>query len=122
MKREEKLEFLKIAEKDIVAKSKTYHIKGMDSEDVAQELRFSVWKESGRYDEKKAGKRTFIQVVIKSKLKKLARDSKRKKQYLNNAVSLEYSDEENIMSIEDPNWQKTFIGFISTPNDKIWGK
>jgi len=81
MTKKEKLDLLVLAERDILAKSKTYHIKGMDWEDMAQIMRMTIWKVANKYDEKRGSKRTFIHFVIQNKLRDLARRTKTLKRY-----------------------------------------
>ena len=118
MTNREKEQFLMSAEKDIIAKSKSNFITGMDWEDIAQMLRIVVWNSAEKYDEKRASKRTFIHYVIQNALRDLYRASRRIKRYGNN---LRLEEVEKYNNIKDPNWQMRFVSFIFNKNDKIWG-
>ncbi len=76
---------------DIIAKAKTTRIKGMDWEDIAQELYLHLLKNIHKYDASRgACQRTFVVRVITNKIRDLARTTNAQKRYLDyNALSLE---------------------------------
>ncbi len=60
-------------EKDLVAKSKSTHIPGLDWEDIAQDLRITLWQKMSRYDPKRGSPRTFAVKVMRNRIIDLAR-------------------------------------------------
>lgn len=82
----EKVEFenythlaMQMVEPDIFYKAAMSNIRGMDSDDIAQELRLHIWKKihRGRYDPRKAGFRAWAKRVIANKIKDLHRKTQR---------------------------------------------
>ncbi len=77
-------------QKDIIAKSKSTHIPGMDWEDIAQELDIHVWQKRKKFDSAKASERTFVVRIITNKIRDMARRANAKKRTTDkNAVSLD---------------------------------
>jgi DNA-directed RNA polymerase specialized sigma24 family protein len=89
-------------QKDIVAKAKSNRIKGMDWEDIAQELYVHLLQSGGKYDPSRgASERTFVIRVITNKIRDLARAANAQKRYLdNNSLSLEELGELEDKNIE----------------------
>lgn len=69
-------EALKQLEPHIIAKAKTYHIKGMEWKDVAQELRIQIWLSYYTYNPKKASLRTWATRILQNRLSNLAKEKK----------------------------------------------
>jgi DNA-directed RNA polymerase specialized sigma24 family protein len=77
-------------QKDIIAKSKSTHIPGMDWEDIVQELDIHVWQNGKKFDPTKASERTFVVRIITNKIRDLARRANAKKRSTDkNAISLD---------------------------------
>ena len=75
---------------DIIAKSKTTYIKGMEWQDIAQELNLHIWTKRDKYNPERASERTFVIRLITNKIRDLARRANAQKRFAeNNAVSLE---------------------------------
>ncbi len=84
------IKLLEVAEKNIVMKSHLFKIKGMESSDVAQELRKKIWEVRKQYNPKKSSMKTFTSFVIKNCIRNLYEKSRsRKAKFLNDAISLE---------------------------------
>lgn len=64
-------EALKLLERDILYFSHKYKINGFPCEDIAQELRFQVWRKLGKYNPKRAGLRTWSNVVMYNRIQDL---------------------------------------------------
>ena len=90
MKKEQKWETIQSLDNDIVAKSKCWQIPGMGWEDTAQELRLHLFNKLDKYDEERAGVRTFCVQVMNNKLKDLNKVEGRKT--LNKSVMLGNND------------------------------
>lgn len=77
-------------QKDVVAKSKSTYIKGMDWEDIAQELYLHLWQKRDRFNPKRASERTFVIRIITNKIRDLLRKANAQKRFAdNNTVSLD---------------------------------
>lgn len=75
---------------DIIAKSKSAYIKGMEWQDIAQELNLHLWIKREKYNPEKAGERTFVVRIITNKIRDLIRKANAQKRFAdNNAISLE---------------------------------
>jgi DNA-directed RNA polymerase specialized sigma24 family protein len=70
---------LNLLEPDIKAKSKCWHIKGYDQEDLEQEMRLYLWIRLDIYNPNRSSIRTFADRVMTNRLKNLLRDSLRQK-------------------------------------------
>jgi RNA polymerase sigma factor (sigma-70 family) len=71
-----------IAEYDIFQLALRYKIPNYDPEDIAQELRWELWKALPNYDPKKAGLRTFVNLVCRRRLYKLIRGAQTHKRVI----------------------------------------
>lgn len=71
-------------ETDIVAKAKKYLIPGLDWDDVAQELRITLWRKLPQYKPSRASERTFADRIMQRRLIDLHRTAERKKRYHDN--------------------------------------
>ena len=69
-----------------------YKIRGMDSEDIAQELRIHLWQVFNQYDKKKSIFNTWANKVLRNKVIDLTR---RKKDTLDCCLYLEEVNEKN---------------------------
>jgi len=70
-------------ENDIVAKAKYYTIPNMDWEDIAQELRITLWQKLDKFQGRNnASERTFAMKIMKNKILDLAKFSNRKKRWI----------------------------------------
>lgn len=106
------IKLLEVSEKSIVIKSYKYKIKGLDHDDIAQELRKKIWEVRHLYDPKRSSMNTFTSFVINNYIKDLFRASKRKKQFLNKAADLEKVSERDIK------YHRTLDGSIE--GDDMW--
>ena len=78
------------SEKDIAYICQTYWIKGYDKEDLAQELRFHLWKKLYLYNPTKSRFRTWAKEVMMNRLRNLTIASHREKREIqHNLTSLE---------------------------------
>ncbi len=56
-------------------KARKAHIKNMEADDVAQELRIHLWKNIDKYDPKHlsgASEKTFVNVILNNKIRSIA--------------------------------------------------
>lgn len=75
---------------DITAKSKISYVKGMEWQDISQELFLHLWQKRDKFDPTKASERTFVIRVITNKIRDLIRQANAQKRFAdNNAISLE---------------------------------
>lgn len=82
-------------ENDITAKSKTSYVRGMEWQDISQELFLHLWQKRDKFDPTKASERTFVVCVITNKIRDLVRQAGAEKRFAeNNAISLERLIEE----------------------------
>jgi len=81
-----------ILEKDIQRFSHQFHISGFDSDDIAQELRLTVWTYSYNYDSGKSSIRTWGNRLLRGKLHKLFRDNHNTDKRKVNSLIVEYDD------------------------------
>ena len=73
---------MSVAEWDVFQLAIRYKIKGYDAADIAQELRFQLWKKLPLYDPTRASLRTFCNRVMKNHLKNLNKASRRHKRII----------------------------------------
>jgi len=59
-----------------------YKFQLMDINDLAQELRLETWKRLSRYNPRKSSLRTWINKILKDKIKNLIRDNWRHKRVI----------------------------------------
>lgn len=77
-------------ENQIRAKAKTYFIPGMDWEDIAQELRLSLWQNLSKFEPNRASEQTFANRIMQNRIKDLAKHANRQKRWIDsNWVSLD---------------------------------
>ena len=67
------LMFLEYIEPDVKLYARNYHIKGMDFDDVAQELRYHLWKKMHKYNPYRGSPRTWSWRVMRNKLTDMSR-------------------------------------------------
>ena len=82
-------------EHDIFEKSRSTYIpdRAVESDDIAQELRISIWLVREKYDSKRASARTFLQRIMKNKIIDLFRHAM--KGCIRRRAAVDDFDEEN---------------------------
>lgn len=83
MTADKKMDFRDFEEK-IKIISKAVKIPGMESDDIAQELRLAVWKKSEKYNPDRGSQATFFNKIVRNRLIDLYRRSQSKKNRINN--------------------------------------
>lgn len=78
-------DILQSLEPDIKAKSCRCRIAGMDSDDIAQELRIHIWQSIDKYNPKRGSIRTWANTIMRNKIINLALA---KKDPLDNALDI----------------------------------
>lgn len=63
--------FMQLAEPRICFLSTYHHIYGYEPDDIAQELRFRLWKQIHKYDPQKASFSTWSSTVLNNHIKNL---------------------------------------------------
>lgn len=77
-------------EYDVSYLCRTYWIVGYDQDDLAQELRFHVWRKLPKYNPLKSKFRTFAKRVMTNRIRDLVRASHRqKREIVHNLTSLD---------------------------------
>jgi len=66
-------EAIRQLEPDIKLYAYRFHIKGMEPDDVAQEMRLQLWRKLEKYDPMKSGLRTWAQRVMRNRCTDLHR-------------------------------------------------
>jgi len=93
------VEELKKFDKTIIKLAKTYTIKPLDWEDIAQELRVHLWKNREKYDPNRAEFKNWAYILCRNKIRDLARYYKAKKRDSSKDLSLEMLEEEGKLRI-----------------------
>lgn len=90
-------------QKDVIAKAKSANVKGMDWQDVAQELNLHLFQNIHKYNPSRgAGPRTFVVKLITNKLLDLVRATNAQKRYLDyNCISLDELISQELTPIYD---------------------